>query len=108
MISSFKKTGLKLGGKENIPLNSTKSKKSERNVIAKMLIKIEPLIFLVDKIAIIINPRADNNVSILEKLPRVKKVALFCAIIPPFFKPIKPIKNQHSCSTDRSGGPKTL
>ena len=50
------------------------------------------MIFLIVKIAINKKPNADSNVSILEKSPRLKKVASLETIIPPFFKPIKPIK----------------
>ena len=50
------------------------------------------MIFLIVKIAISKKPNADSSVLILEKSPRLKKVVSLETIIPPFFKPIKPIK----------------
>tara|TARA_B100001079_G_C16396337_1_gene509251 strand:- start:944 stop:1678 length:735 start_codon:yes stop_codon:yes gene_type:complete len=92
IISNFMNTGLKLGGYEIIPLKSTKSKINDKIVIIKILIIIDPLTFLNERIAISKNPNAANKVSEFEKSPRLKNVESLEIIIPPFLRPIKPIK----------------
>ena len=63
-----------------------------RRVTDRTPIIIAPETFLTAKISIRRNPKPDNNVSISSKFPRLKNVALFETMMPPLFKPIKPIK----------------
>ena len=54
--------------------------------------RIVSVLFLKDKELIIKKQNDDNNVSGFVKSPRLRKVASFAIINPPFFNPIKPIK----------------
>ena len=62
------------------------------NVTASMPIIIAPGTFLIDRIAINRKPNPANRVLELVKSPRLKNVAPLETIIPPFFRPMKPIK----------------
>ena len=92
-ISIFINVGAILGGIDTKPPNSIKSRNIEDTVTRITPIRIAPGMFLTDKEQITRKPKAANNVSILVKSPRLRKVALLETINPPFFKPIKPINS---------------
>ena len=53
---------------------------------------IAPGTFLTARIAITRNPSIERMVSVLKKLPMLSSVASFGTMMPPFFKPISPMK----------------
>ena len=64
-----------LGGDEITPLNLIRSAATAIMVIVSIPMIIAPGIFLIDKAAIIRNPKAASSVSIFEKSPRANNVA---------------------------------
>ena len=80
-----------LGGDEITPLNLIRSAATAIMVIVSIPMIIAPGIFLIDKAAIIRNPKAASSVSIFEKSPRANNVASLVIIMPPLFNPIIPI-----------------
>ena len=92
-ISNFINTGKKSGGADKIPLNSIKLNAIARKVITKIPIIIDPEILRTDRIEINKNPSTAIIAVGCERSPRVTNVELLAIIIPPLFKPIKPIKS---------------
>ena len=90
-ISIFIKVGAILGGIETNPPNSISPRKIENAVTRITPIRIAPGVFLTEREQIIRKPNAASKVSGFVKSPRLRNVALFETINPPFFKPIKPI-----------------
>ena len=90
-ISSFKKIGARLGGYDTSPWNWILLSIRPRQVTDRTPINIAPVIFLDAKTAIKRKPAADKKVSICKKLPKLTNVASLAMIIPPLFRPIKPI-----------------
>ena len=82
-ISSFKSVGAILGGDEITPLNLIRSAAIAIMVIINIPMIIAPGIFLIEKAAIIRNPKAASSVSIFEKSPRANNVASLAIIMPP-------------------------
>ena len=91
IMSNFINVGASDGGIETTPLKLTIPRNIPIIVIPRTPMIIAPGIFLTDKIVIDKKPKAARRVSILEKSPKLNKVASFEIIIPPLFKPIKPI-----------------
>ena len=89
-ISNFINVGIKSGGAEINPLKSIKPSNNPEIVIVKTPIIIAPVTFLIANTKINRKPMAASKVSTFLKLPMLKKVASFCTIIPPVFRPIKP------------------
>ena len=92
-ISNFINTGINGGGRETSPLNSTIPIKIDAIVINMTPISIAPETFLTAKIAINRNPSIESIVSLLNRSPILKRVASFGTMMPPFFKPISPMKS---------------
>ena len=90
-ISNFISTGVTSGGIENTPSNLTRFKKILISVTDNIPIMIAPGIFLIESIDISKNPKPANKVPGFVKSPRLKKVAPFATIIPPFLRPMNPI-----------------
>ena len=86
------KVGAILGGIDTSPRYSINPRKTDERVTTSTPTSIAPGTFLTDKEHIIKKPNAAKSVSGLVKSPKLRKVALLAAIIPPFFKPIKPMK----------------
>ena len=91
-ISNSRNTGVTSGGRANIPSNSTKFRIMLKRVTVRIPIIIAPGIFLIESIAISKNPKPANKVLEFAKSPKLRKVAPSEIIIPPFFRPINPIK----------------
>ena len=94
-ISNSRNTGVTSGGRANIPSNSTKFRIMLKRVTVRMPIIIAPGIFLIESMAMSKNPKPANKVLEFVKSPKLRKVAPSEIIIPPFFRPINPIKDQH-------------
>ena len=80
-----------LGGIETNPRNSTSPSKIDITVTRITPIRMAPGVFLTEREQITRKPNAASKVSGFVKSPRLRNVALFATIKPPFFKPMKPI-----------------
>ena len=76
-MSNFINVGASAGGIETTPLKLTIPRNIPIIVIPRTPMIIAPGIFLTDKIVIDKKPKAARRVSILEKSPKLNKVASF-------------------------------